>query len=264
MKTGRFHALWIAASLAFAPSPGPADAIGDLEDAAARIQYAFHTADVRGIEQALAALGSLELPESRKGMKEYYTAYAHWKLAELHSASVAAGNRAARGEAVRAAAACEKAADSATALSPRLAEAHAFQAICAAQASRAPNVLSLGSCVRHKGLRNARELEPENPRVRLIEAQCMLQEDKDAAGMLVRVQAIVRDFETAPPAAPGQPDWGYAEASLLLGRLLLQQGDRIAARDAVERALVIAPDYRAARELLQQISSANLPQARHD
>lgn len=256
MRTARLRLLCFAAFMTIAPLLARADAMGELDDAAARIQYAFYTADARGIEQALAALAPLELPESRKGMKEYYTAFAHWKLAELHTDAAAAGQRGARGNAVRAASACEEASERATQLDSRLAEAHAIQAICAALASRAPNVLTLGGCIRHKSLRIARELQPANPRVRLIEAHCMLEDDAAAPDLLGRIQALVKDFEAAPPATPGQPDWGHAEASLLLGRLLLQEGNRVAARDAVERALIIAPDYRAARELLQRIASS--------
>ena len=49
----------------------------------------------------------------------------------------------------------------------------------------------------------------------------------------------------------GKPDWGHAEALTLLGGSYLTSGDPVAARDALERALVIAPDYREAQELLQ-------------
>jgi Tfp pilus assembly protein PilF len=38
---------------------------------------------------------------------------------------------------------------------------------------------------------------------------------------------------------------------VLLGQSYLQKGDSLAARDAIERALVLAPDYRKAQELLQ-------------
>ena len=37
----------------------------------------------------------------------------------------------------------------------------------------------------------------------------------------------------------------------MLGESYLQRGDPVAARDALERALVLAPDYRQAHKLLQ-------------
>jgi hypothetical protein len=239
-----------------APLAAHADALSELDDVAARIQYASYTADVRGIEDALALVGRLELPESRKAMKDYYAAYGQWKLAELQADEVAAGRRAARASSIKAAKACEDAAESATKLDARLAEAHAMSAICSALASRAPDVLSLGGCERHKQLRIARELEPSNPRIRLIEAQCMRESEKAPGAMLARVRAIAKDFDSAPPGSPGRPDWGQPEALLLLGELQLQQGDRGGARDSLERALVIAPDYRKAREQLQKVATS--------
>jgi len=239
-----------------APLAAHADALSELDDAAARIQYASYTADVRGIEDALALVARLELPESRKAMKDYYAAYGQWKLAELQADEAAAGRRGARASSIKAAKACEEAAESATKLDARLAEAYAMSAICSALGRRAPDVLSLGGCERDKDLRLARELDPTNPRIRLIEAQCMRESEKIPGALLARVKAIAKDFDSAPPGSPGRPDWGQPETLLLLGELQLQQGDRAGARDSLERALIIAPDYHKAREQLQRAASA--------
>jgi hypothetical protein len=128
-----------------------------------------------------------------------------------------------------------------------------MQAICAALASRTPELLSLGGCVRHHGLRTALELEPRNPRVRLIEAQCMLGSEKEAGAMLGRLQALAQDFAAAPPSVD-RPDWGQAESLLWLGKLQAQAGDVIGARESLEHALVIAPDYRKAQQELLQLA----------
>jgi|JRYE01.1.fsa_nt_gb hypothetical protein len=256
MRTAGFRSRYFATLITFGlPSAGMGDPVSELDDATARIQYAFYAADIRGIQDALALVQRLELPVSRKGMKEYYTAYGHWKLAELYADEAAAGQRAARSSAQRTAEVCEKAAAEAAKIDSRLAEAHAIQARCAALSSRAPERLSLGSCLRHKGLSRARELDGANPRVRLIEAQCMWDEERNRGALLTRVQDIVRDFDATPPASPGRPDWGQPEAHVLLGRLQLEQGNRLAARDSFERALAIAPDYRKARQLLQQATT---------
>ena len=66
-----------------------------------------------------------------------------------------------------------------------------------------------------------------------------------------RWRAVVASFEAAPPSRPGKPDWGHVEALTMLGETYLQRGDPVAARDALERALVLAPDYRQAQQLLQ-------------
>ena len=228
-----------------------ADAMSELDDAAARMQYAFHTADVRGVEEALNIVQKLQLPASIGAMKEYFTAYGHWKLAELHTDEAAAGKRPARGAASKAAAACVRAAETTEKSDARFAEAFAIEAICSALASRTPEVLSLGGCAKHKGLRTAKELAPTNPRVLLIEAQCSAELDKPGSNAPIdRLRQVVQAFEIAPPSRPGYPDWGQAEALLMLGQAYIQRGDSVAARDFIERALVIAPDYRKAREAL--------------
>ena len=228
-----------------------ADAVSELDDAAARIQYAFHTADVRGVEDALNIVQKLQLPASIGVMKDYFTAYGQWKLAELHTDEAASGKRAARGAASKAAAACVRAAEVTEKSDARFAEAFAMEAICSVMASRTPDVLAAG-CARHKALRTAKELAPTNPRVLLIEAQCSADSDKSGSSAPIdRLRQVVEAFESAPPSRPGLPDWGQAEALLMLGQAHLQRGDSVAARDFIERALVIAPDYRKARDALE-------------
>jgi Tfp pilus assembly protein PilF len=98
-------------------------------------------------------------------------------------------------------------------------------------------------------LRTALTLAPENPRVRFIEALCAGDSD------IEDWRAVVTAFESAPPRSERAPDWGHAEALLALGQSYLTRGDSVAARDAIERALVIAPDYRAAQSLLETAAS---------
>lgn len=255
MGTDRLRSLRVALSAAaIAAGVGHADPLSELDDAAARMQYAFYAADVRGIDDALTQVRRLRLPESRKGTNEYYTAYAQWKMAELYADEAIGGRKESRAKSAKAAGECARAAGTAIRLDSKLAEAHAMQAMCIGLAGRAPEILSLSSCVRHRGLRTARELEPRNPRVRLIEAQCKLASDKDAVAMLEPLRTLARDFE-ADSGGPGQPDWGHAETLLLLSSLQAQTGDFIGARDSLERALVLAPDYRRARAQLQQLAN---------
>lgn len=228
-----------------------ADGMDEIDDVAARIQYSFYTADVRGIEDALGIVAKVELPASSKGLKEYYSAFAHWKLAELHAKAAAAGTKDARSRASKAADACKTAAEQAVALDPRMGEAYAIEAACS---SLGGGPLSVGGgCAKHKSLRTALEIEPANPRIRFIEAQCLAQAEKTPSpGSLQRAKSVVDAFESARPSKPGQPDWGHAEALLALGKLEAARGNKVEARDIIEKALVIAPDYREAQVLLKQ------------
>jgi Tfp pilus assembly protein PilF len=108
-------------------------------------------------------------------------------------------------------------------------------------------------------MRSALQLDPDNPRVQLVECLCLVNSDTDRSTVVFeKLQSMVEAFETSPPSRPGQPDWGHAEALTLLGAQYLQRGDPLAARDALERALVIAPDFREAQNLLQ--TAATRPQ----
>jgi Tfp pilus assembly protein PilF len=61
-------------------------------------------------------------------------------------------------------------------------------------------------------------------------------------------------FEAERQGMDRTPGWGAAETYAYLGRGYLEQGDVLAARDALERALLIAPDFALARRLLQKIT----------
>jgi Tfp pilus assembly protein PilF len=49
------------------------------------------------------------------------------------------------------------------------------------------------------------------------------------------------------------PGWGAAEAYLYLARDLLDHADPVGARDALEHALLIAPEFTQARRLMAKI-----------
>ena len=49
------------------------------------------------------------------------------------------------------------------------------------------------------------------------------------------------------PAGTDSPGWGHAEAYLALGRELQARGDRLGARNWIEKALIAAPDDKAAQ-----------------
>ncbi len=53
---------------------------------------------------------------------------------------------------------------------------------------------------------------------------------------------------------PVRPDWGEAEALAALGELYLARAEVRGARDLIERALLLAPDYRFAAELRAQVA----------
>ena len=61
-----------------------------------------------------------------------------------------------------------------------------------------------------------------------------------------KLAAVVEAFDAWTPSID-DPDWGHAEALTALAADALERGQVRTARDLIERALLLAPDYRAAR-----------------
>jgi len=229
----------------------------ELDDASARVEYAFYTSDTRSLEAVLQMIERLEMDDPLVSMQHYYAAFGYWKLAQLYSEQAAQGRKGARGLADRAGDACSEHAAAALQRDGRMFEAQALKAACSrfGLGARVGDLASAAGCSRHKSLRTAQAADPKNPRIRLIGAWCAA--DKARAGskaVLDKAQAAVTAYEASPVNLPGAPNWGEPEALVLLGQVYLERGDALAARDLLEQALVIAPDYRKAQELLGAMS----------
>jgi hypothetical protein len=72
---------------------------------------------------------------------------------------------------------------------------------------------------------------------------------------LSKLRQTVAAFEAERSDTDRLPGWGAAEAWLLLARDLLDHVDAVGARDALEHALLIAPEFAQARRLMTKITS---------
>jgi tetratricopeptide (TPR) repeat protein len=244
----------ILALMFVSPNVATAASVDELDDAAARLQYAFYSADLRGLQDVLALIQGLEIA-TPPGAKDYQLAYGHWKLAQLYADPSSQNSPVphANSLAGKAADRCVKHARIAMEQDARMAEAYALEAVCSGMPQgflRLPG-LSGGNCEKSKSLRTARELAPTDPRVQLVDALCSSNKLDKSSNTVPKWLALVASFEAAPPSGPGKPDWGHVEALTLLGESYLQRGETVPARDALERALVLAPDYRQAQRLLE-------------
>jgi len=233
-----------------------AGSTAEFDDLVARLQFSFFTGDSRALEQMLTELDRFEVDAPLAAIKSYQLAYGEWKLAQLLGEPQDERARAAtRSSASKAAKTCVQHARAAIERDPRMAEIYAIEAACD---TYQPGSTKRGSasCMRSKSMRTALTLGAENPRVLFINAWCSPDAEGDPAA-IERWRAVVARFEAAPPSQPGKPDWGHAEALTLLGESYLKRGEMVAARDVLERALVLAPDYRQAQKLLQ--AAANRP-----
>ncbi len=266
-----FFLKWTGAlALAGASSFSGAQSQTSWSDVEGRIQYAYYTEDARALNSMFNSLrpkpveGEAANAAPDAGLRSYFLALTHYRLAQVLAVSKKSQARSAIDD-------CGEEVDNAVEALPKVpigldesdearhlrAEAYLLSTACTL-AGREMSSTSFGGG--RVGSRNeeAIRLEPKNPRVRLVEALAAFERaGKDAAEKTAAVQklrAVTVMFEAARAGASTTPEWGAAEAYAFLGRALFDQRDLVGAREALERALLIAPDYAYARRLAAQIT----------
>jgi hypothetical protein len=226
------------AALAVAAFEANAAPSAELLDLAARVHYGYYHAEPRTIDAALTALERLgDSP-----------AVLYWRdFAALRRAQLGTPDRV-DSERLRA---CAQR-DPPPKLDKRFtAEAWVLAAACAHVGGDADR--------REQALALARDHDDDNPRIALVEAWAAIAEtgadtaQRDA--VMPQLAAVVEAFEAWEPALE-DPDWGYAEALTALAAGALERSQTRTARDYIERALLLAPDYRAALDLRVAMQSA--------
>ncbi|HEV7607429.1 MAG TPA: hypothetical protein VGO61_08840 [Steroidobacteraceae bacterium] len=245
-------------------------AVADWADVEGRIQYAYYTNDARALNGVLTSLkpkavdGEEQSADDDLGMRSYFRALAQYRLAQ-----VLTGTK--KSQAKNAIDDCDDEIDHAIDALPKVpigldetdenrekrAEAYALGTACTL-AGREMSSIPFGGGRIGSRIDEAVKLEPKNPRVRLVEALAKFDRaGKDAAektAALKSLRAVTAMFEAARAGASTTPEWGAAEAYAFLGRALYDMRDVVGAREALERALLIAPDYSFARKLMAQIT----------
>lgn len=219
-------------------------------DVESRIQYGYYTEDPR----ALAGVMELLAPgDSDSAFKRYYAGLANYRLTQLTAASD-------KGRAKDTAAACVDNLDQALKIQKDFADALALESACldllaGLEAWRTPFAASRSGAQIEK----ARHRGPRNPRVLLLDAVEAYERPKPSAADKERA---LRGFQQAAAAFEGErrdtehvPGWGAAEAYVYLAKCQLDRGATLDARDALERALLIAPEFAEARRLMTRITS---------
>lgn len=203
----------------------------ELLDLAARVHYGFYLGDARAIETAQAALA--RLADSAETV--YYRDFAALRRAQLGSPTK---------DSAAALAACAQRSVTSDVDKAVAAEGWALVAACAFERGDDRR--------REQALAFARERDDDNPRIALVAAWAA----ERAAGtdpgrreaLAETLAATVKAFETWEPAID-DPDWGYAEALTALAENALARGEARTARDFIERALLLAPEYQIAVDL---------------
>lgn len=252
VMSGRAHRAFAVvafglACTALGPRPARAEST-DWRDIESRIQYAWYTEDPRDLARIAARVTGLSASQP---LRNYYLA-----LTQLHQAqlALAATRTPAAGEA---AAGCIDSADAALAQRPTDAELLALQSLCMELRSRARSLtLPFGASRSHGQMQRALQLAPRNPRVRLLAAELSYlsaHSNQERAELLAPYQGAVDAFEQERQGLERGPAWGGAEAWQGLAQIDLDRGDAIAARAALEHALLLVPEYASAHRLLNHI-----------
>ena len=238
-------ALWLLGAAARADE-------GAWRDLESRIQYGYYTEDARALHNLADAIAA---DESHDKLHGYYAALTDWRRAQL-----AAQNAAAVPSAAQLVQGCVNGADAALAVQADFADALALRAACLG-APFAGGVLHapFGARRARKDLERALQLAPRDPRVLLVDAMSDYQLAPAAGGnkerALPKLRQAVAAFESERSGTERLPGWGAAEAYLYLAHDLLDHADPVGARDALERALLIAPQFAQARRLMARVIS---------
>jgi tetratricopeptide (TPR) repeat protein len=229
-----------AACILWPATPRAAESVAlDVDDVAVRMQFAYYTADTRALKAAIDQLTSNADASTADPSRSYYRAYGEWKLAELTANDKRASAQAAK--------ACETDAAAAADATFAIEESDALQGACI---SMQKSIDITGKAGRL--MERAMTLNAKNPRVLLISALYTAEPRSTTShGRCDRLQRAAQSYDAPSASSPGAPDWGHAEALARWGQCLSAAGDRKTARDVIEKALVIAPDYKWASKLLE-------------
>jgi Tfp pilus assembly protein PilF len=244
-----WNKLLIAAALAWVTSSAQEL---DLDDLESRIEYAWFTEDANALRNLIrAAEGDLS-KYSETALTRYELGLANYRLALLLVQSKAA-------EAATALAECVDQLDEALESDEQFADAYALQSACYAglaelQAWKTMVYAPLSTARMEKAIK----LAPGNPRVALLSGLTDRGLPKalggDKAGAQAKFELAVQLFEEGGEQDSAGPGWGAADAYLQVGRGMAEAGDTLGARNALERALIIAPEFAAARRELRQLT----------
>jgi len=250
--------------LASAPAARAADS--NWLDIESRIQYGYFTEDTRSLHNLVEPLGS---NDSHDRLKSYYAGLLAYRLTLLARADQAAAtgkpppvrrNDRSKNEARQTVERCVGSLDQALEVQSNFAEALALQSACLGMLAdlstwRAPLASPKSATQLHRAL----QIAPKNPRVLLLDAISDYEHAKgpggDAEHPCSKFKAVAASFDAERADVDQVPGWGAAEGYMWLGRCYLDIGNPNEARDALERALLIAPEFGQARRLLATITS---------
>jgi tetratricopeptide (TPR) repeat protein len=221
-----------------------------------RIESNYQRQNARDLEAMAASLsgspGPAQSADRRDEWRSYYAALLAYRLVLLSTDDEA--------RAWPFTERCIERLNQALVIDPGSAEALALQSACLALQSRLdPWRAPLSAPLSIARIDKALKLAPDNPRVLLLGAVAARDRPKlfggDRQQAFALLKRSVAAFEARGARAGSPPAWGAADAFTGLAQDYLARGDALAARNVLERALLVAPDFGQARRLMARIVS---------
>jgi tetratricopeptide (TPR) repeat protein len=215
---------------------------GDLQ---AQIVYAYQTEDLNRLEDLVQGLREQINTEGSNASLRYDLAHAQYRLGLLYAQSHSH-------DAQSAFAGCIDDLKVALEQGVKSAEVLTLQAACYLELAKHRK---LEAVVLHalalERLNTALAVAPRNPRSVYFAAMDGLDRAKPGSAeqqrAFAQLQLAAQLFEQNSATRDDAPGWGHAEAYLALGRELESRHDLLNARNWIEKALIVAPDYKAAQ-----------------
>lgn len=229
-------------SLSFAAAIGIAQEGGDMQ---AQILYAYQSEDTNQLASLVQNLSNQVKAGGADAALRYHLAHAEYRFGLL-----AQGKRAR--DAAPAFADCIEQLKSILEQDVKSVEALVLQSACYGELAKRRRLEAV--LLRSKAeerLNAAFKLDPRNPRVLYFMAEKGLSGSKPGAPenerAFAELQEAAKIFDQSSATRSDVPGWGHAEAYLALGMQLQSRGDTLGSRNWIEKALIVAPDYKAAQ-----------------
>lgn len=236
-------AIALSVSLPLAAALRPAE----LADRAAVIEYTAHVGDFRRLTEISEQLADETARGETQKFVHYYAALAAYRAAELdEDIEFRVGVLLDR---------CVEQGKAALKLDREFADGLALVAAChGLAAARQPLAAIVAGNFSAREMKRALKLAPENPRVLLLHASTLMRRYQDSDRLQQAEQSLHEALSLyqrfVDLGNPKSPQWGEEHAHLWMARLAIINGDKVLARDHLEQAVLIAPQFAAAmREL---------------
>jgi hypothetical protein len=221
-------------------------------DVQAQIDYAYQTEDGNSLSNLIQKLTTQVKAEAADIALRYHLAHAQYRFGQLSESRH-------KREAEAAYSDCIDELKPVLDKNAKSAEALALQSACYSglAALKSLEAVLLRSRAADR-LKAAEKAAPHNPRVVLLSAMQDMQRAKPGSAESQQALAELRQaaqlFENSSGTSIESPGWGHAEAYLALGHELQIRGDHVGARNWTEKALIAAPDYKAAQRQLASLT----------